>query len=98
MRVIMKYGGYGSPCSDHFEGEMEDYTVNISSGGEFFAESGSSSGKSNNDSETTTSDDGAADGPIIKDRSDVLSLTGKPAIDDLVGYWLRLEGVCLLCI
>ena len=32
MRVIMRYGGYAHPCSDGFEGEIEDYTVNINSG------------------------------------------------------------------
>ncbi len=29
MRVVMSYGGYHGPCDDDFEGEIEDYTVNI---------------------------------------------------------------------
>ncbi|MEL6359094.1 MAG: GEVED domain-containing protein, partial [Bacteroidota bacterium] len=29
MRVSMRYGGYPQPCSDGFEGEVEDYTVHI---------------------------------------------------------------------
>ena len=29
MRVIMSYGAFSLPCSDGFEGEIEDYTVNI---------------------------------------------------------------------
>nr|MBX2874257.1 T9SS type A sorting domain-containing protein [Saprospiraceae bacterium] len=29
MRVQMRYGGYGNPCSDGFDGEVEDYTINI---------------------------------------------------------------------
>ncbi|MEM7572752.1 MAG: HYR domain-containing protein [Bacteroidota bacterium] len=29
MRVLMRYGGYGGPCADEFEGEVEDYTIHI---------------------------------------------------------------------
>jgi hypothetical protein len=65
MRVIMKYGGYGSPCSDGFEGEMEDYTVYLSGDNSFAdGEEPASDSKATDD---TMKD---LDVSVITDRSD----------------------------
>ena len=66
MRVVMKYGGYGHPCSDHFEGETEDYTVNI----------GAAHWITGNETSTNKSSaDKAYDkAPVVVDRSDALPI------------------------
>ena len=43
MRIAMKYGGYATPCEIFADGEVEDYTINLSSYGLRTTEAGSRS-------------------------------------------------------
>ncbi|MEO0627993.1 MAG: GEVED domain-containing protein, partial [Bacteroidota bacterium] len=67
MRVQMRYGGYGHPCEDEFEGEIEDYTIHIDPfqpGGIDLRPDGDIAWVD------VPEPDSEADEPIISDRSD----------------------------
>jgi len=65
----MKYGGYGHPCSDGFEGEIEDYTVNIL-GGTWLADTPEDDSQKSFSSKPNSDADLDSKTPVITDRSD----------------------------
>lgn len=78
MRVVMKYGGYAQPCSDGFDGEIEDYTVHIYDSG-LYINDGSGQNKSSYDIpyNPLVDQDWVI---VIKDRSDGLNLVNNPLL------------------